>query len=339
MSREAELHAEYLYLEPSLARLRRAIIEQLEHLVDSCGLTLGVPIESRIKTWSSLAEKLERKGLKPKSLADVDDLLGVRVIFLFQRDLDPFKKAVSETFKVLSAEDTSQRLADAQFGYQSQHYVVSMPLDWERIPSLRGLSERKFELQVRTLAQHIWAAASHKLQYKHEEGVPLPVRRSIYRVSALLETVDLEFTRVLEERAQYARVQRETATDDDALDVSVVETVLDALLPAKNKDEGAEDYSELLLDLQHFNVTSRGALSGLLKPHSKSMLSSDKKEVNARLSDDEEDQDLEGRGERVADRLARGIFFTHVGLAREALRKEFGDEAVDEWLTSRANDA
>lgn len=339
MSREAELHAEYLDLEPSLARLRRAIIEQLQHLVGSCGLTLGVPIESRIKTWVSLAEKLERKGLKPKSLSDVDDLLGVRVIFLFQRDLEPFKKAVSETFKVLSAEDTSQRLSDAQFGYQSQHYVVSMPPDWERIPSLRGLSERKVELQIRTLAQHIWAAASHKLQYKHEEGVPLPVRRSIYRVSALLETVDLEFTRVLEEREQYAKVQTETATDKDALDVSVVETVLDAELPAENKDDGAEDYSELLFDLQHFNVASRGALSELLKRHLKAMLRSDKKEVKLRFGDEDDDEELKGNGERVADRLARGVFFTHVGLVREALRKEFGEEAIDEWLASLANDA
>lgn len=59
------------------------------------------------------------------------------------------------------------------------------------------MSGLKAEVQVRTVTQHVWAAASHVLQYKQEASVPLPVRRSIYRVSALLETVDLEFERVL----------------------------------------------------------------------------------------------------------------------------------------------
>jgi ppGpp synthetase/RelA/SpoT-type nucleotidyltranferase len=33
-----------------------------------------------------------------------------------------------------------------------------------------GLGGLRAEVQVRTTAQHIWAAASHKLQYKHEES-------------------------------------------------------------------------------------------------------------------------------------------------------------------------
>jgi ppGpp synthetase/RelA/SpoT-type nucleotidyltranferase len=66
-----------------------------------------------------------------------------------------------------------------------------------------------FELQLRTLAQHIWAVASHKLQYKREASVPVPIRRSINRVSALLEMVDLEFDRVLLEREQYVPATRD----------------------------------------------------------------------------------------------------------------------------------
>ncbi|WP_227815163.1 GTP pyrophosphokinase [Nitrogeniibacter aestuarii] len=331
MTREAELHSEYLDLEPSLTRLRKAMIEQLEHLVASCGLTLGVPIESRVKTWDSLVEKLARKGLRPKCLSDVDDLIGIRVIFLFQRDVAPFKEAISETFSVLSSEDTSQRLMEAQFGYKSEHYVIKMPADWERIPSLKGLSERKIELQVRTLAQHIWAAASHKLQYKHEDSVPFPVRRSIYRVSALLETVDLEFSRVLDEREEYVKVQAVESAKDDELNVSVLEAVLDELFPLSNKDRGAEDYSELIRDLNNFNVFNRGDLIGLIKDNLDEVLKSENKQVEMRRSDDDHDY-LMNRGESVAERLDRGVFFNHVGLAREALRAEFGDDEVNDWL-------
>lgn len=334
MKTENLLHSEYLAFEPSLVRLRKAMIEQLEHLVASCGLTLGVPIESRIKAWDSLADKMERKGLKPKSLSEVDDLLGIRVIFLFQRDLEPFKSAIATTFEVISAEDTSQRLTDAQFGYRSEHYVLTMPSEWERIPSLKGLSERRVELQVRTLAQHIWAVASHKLQYKHEEGIPLPVRRAIHRVSALLETVDLEFTRVLEQRDEYARAQAKTPSEQDSLDVTVVESLLDALLPAENKDHGAEDYAALLLDLQRFGVTSRAALNSLLTRNMSAILHADRVQVARKQNSYE--QDLPG--ESRPDRLARDVFYTHVGLVRQALSEEFGEGVVLKWLLSLNRD-
>jgi len=189
---------------------------------------------------------------------------------------------------------------------------------------------------VRTLAQHIWAAASHKLQYKHEESVPLPLRRSIYRVSALLETVDLEFSRVLEERDEYIRTQLERAAAHDKLDVNIVESILDDVLPAKSKDDGAEDYSELLVDLQHFNIDTRGALQTLLSEHLDAILQADAREVSDKLGGGEEDYDDEP-GERLSDRLARGVFYTHVGLTRQALGEKFGEEVVREWLFSRAN--
>lgn len=211
-----------------------------------------------------------------------------------------------------------------------------MPAAWAEIPSLQGLTGRKVEVQVRTLAQHIWAAASHKLQYKHEESVPLPLRRSIYRVSALLETVDLEFSRVLEERDEYIRTQLERAAAHDKLDVNIVESILDDVLPAKSKDDGAEDYSELLVDLQHFNIDTRGALQTLLSEHLDAILQADAREVSDKLGGGEEDYDDEP-GERLSDRLARGVFYTHVGLTRQALGEKFGEEVVREWLFSRAN--
>ncbi|WFR81432.1 hypothetical protein P9875_09800 [Janthinobacterium rivuli] len=333
MTLKDALHSEYLTMGPSLARLQRVMVEQLERLVETCSLTLGVPIESRVKTWDSIAEKLERKGLNSKKLDEIEDLLGVRVIFLFQRDLEPFHAQIEKIFKVLSVEDTSHRLADAQFGYKSRHYMLTIPAEWDGVPSMQGLTGRKVEVQVRTLAQHIWAAASHKLQYKHEESVPPPIRRSIYRVSALLETVDLEFTRVLEEREEYVKTQAMRPVEQDKLDVDIVEAVLDELLPAQNKDLGAEDYSDLLKDLQHFNIETRGALTSLLLEHKRAILSADTDEAGTRsVYDDDEFPDE--KGEHISNRLARGVFFTHVGLVRQALGEQFGEEVFRNWQLS-----
>ncbi len=148
-------------------------------------------MEGRVKSLASIEEKIERKGLTLQSVTALDDLIGVRAILLFRKDLKIADKLISKTFHVLHKEDTATRLADDSFGYQSQHYVVQLPKSWSKIPSFSELGTIRVELQVRTLAQHIWAAASHKLQYKKENSVPPPLRRAISRVSALLETVDL----------------------------------------------------------------------------------------------------------------------------------------------------
>ena len=107
--------------------------------------------------------KIERKSLEVKDIKSLPDLIGIRSILLFRTDLERVEKLILETFNVLSSEDTAKRLGEAQFGYQSQHYVLRLPEPWLAIPSMADLGELQVDIQVRTLAQHIWAAASHKL--------------------------------------------------------------------------------------------------------------------------------------------------------------------------------
>lgn len=133
--------------------------------------------------------------------------------------------------------------ADA-FGYQSVHLILrhSQPL-----PLLAGEDAPRClraEVQIRTLAQHIWAAASHDLQYKKERAVPKPLRRTIQRVSALLETIDLELERVLEEREDYV-ADIETDVDQLILDIDILRKILCDRLPAAHRDPD-ERYAKIL---------------------------------------------------------------------------------------------
>lgn len=304
-------------------RLREVVVVQLSALLASNDVTLGVNLESRVKTWSSLAEKIDRKNLSLDSLFAMHDLIGVRAILLFRPDLNKVLQLVDETFEVVSLEDTANRLGDSEFGYQSQHFIVRLPKAWLSLPSLASLSDLYVELQVRTLAQHIWAAASHKLQYKQESGVPQPLRRTINRVSALLETVDLEFERVLDERQAYIQHSQTPRAATEPLNVDSLAAVLSELLPAENKKDG-EPYAALLSNLTALKVRTPEQLRDILAKHAEYVRKADQervKEIRDRgvVEDDPE----------VSDRTARGVFFTHVGLTREALRAEFGDASVD----------
>ena len=68
-------------------RVREAVVVQLSALLSANDVTLGVPMESRVKSWASLEEKLERKQLSLDSLFNLHDLIGVRTILLFRGDL------------------------------------------------------------------------------------------------------------------------------------------------------------------------------------------------------------------------------------------------------------
>lgn len=325
------LHTDFQLSVPTAERLKTALLEQLENLFSANRVTLGVPMEGRVKAWTSIAEKIQRKALTVQRVSDLDDLVGVRVILLFKPNLSVVEKLLHTTLRVLRAEDTSTRLNESQFGYQSRHYIVTLPDSWLSVPSLAGLSQLKAEIQVRTLAQHIWAAASHKLQYKHEVTVPPPLRRSIHRISALLETVDLEFERLLGERSTYVHSNIAGLGADEPLNVDVLQSLLSELLPAANKSS-VEPYAELLEDLEHFVVRTAGNLRALLAEKMDAILQSDRAHVKSRKDSD----DYDGTS---AERVAAGVFFSHVGLTREALCEKFGHETVRSWLNTREEDA
>lgn len=307
-------------------RMRESIVTQLSTLIDDADVSLGVPIESRVKQWSSIEEKFERKSLEIDDLNSLQDLVGVRAILLFRTDLERVDALIHETFDIVSSEDTSKRLDETQFGYQSLHYVVKVPASWLTVPNMADFHDLQTEIQVRTLAQHIWAAASHKLQYKDEASVPPPVKRAINRASALLETVDLEFERVLEARQHYRETEVPARSGSETLNVDLLTTILNEILPAQNRKD--DDKSEALLqNLTALSINTATQLEVLLRKHLKAVLKDDETRVR-------EIRNGNIRFEKSLERTARGVFFSHVGLARQALRKEFGEERIHALLSN-----
>jgi putative GTP pyrophosphokinase len=212
-------------------------------------------------------------------------------------------------------------LEQSRFGYLSRHYVIGLRKAWKKIPGFSGL-DFKVEIQVRTLSQHIWAAASHVLQYKKEADVPPAVARSIHRVAALLETVDLEFERVLDEREVYARSAGATESST-VLDADNIKLILDKFFPPENKQE-PENYSALLSDLRHFKIVTVEQLRHFLEKHREAVVKKEKETLTEYQNQNAIQVTPLKRWD--AERVARGVFYTHVGLARVALGVGFGED-------------
>ncbi|WP_236190885.1 GTP pyrophosphokinase [Pseudomonas pharyngis] len=306
------LKESYFQVSQQAERLKVLLTAQLEHLLKKVDISLGVPIEARVKDWQSIEDKIVRKSLSLDKLVDLDDFLGVRLILLFQKDISAVEAILNTNLNVISSEDTALRLTESQFGYQSKHFVVELPKEWLNVPSWNDLGAIRIEIQVRTLAQHIWAAVSHKLQYKKEKSVPRPLLRSINRASALLECVDVEFDRILDARELYIEQNAKEGNRDDILNVDIIETILSKHFPAQNKGPD-EDLDDLLIDLHDFGIKTSGQLTDLINKH-----------YNEIMNSDESHAFKAGSG--------KGFYFKHIGLAREGLRKEFGDEVISDYL-------
>jgi len=314
-----ELQANYRSIEPLARTFLAEFTHQFSALLSKAEIKLGVPLESRVKDWHSLAAKIDKKSLKLDTCINLTDLIGVRAITLFKRDVASLVRLIEKTFPVQEKEDKADNLEQNRFGYLSQHFIVKLPRAWKKIPGFPG-PDFIVEIQVRTLSQHIWAAASHHLQYKKEADVPPVVTRSIHRVAALLETVDLEFERVLEERARYMKSPRATDATSN-LDTDNIKLLLDQSFPAENRDED-EAYSELLSDLRAFNITTVEALSKLIETYKNAALKAEAEAI----------EDVQSQTKPIGtttERTRRGVFFTHIGLARQLLVEKFGKKWND----------
>ncbi|WP_330235759.1 GTP pyrophosphokinase [Streptomyces sp. NBC_00566] len=200
-------------------------------LQDLLKLVLGtyeveyVQMESRAKEVASFTEKLQRKGEKyVDPLVEVTDLAGVRIITYYLEDVERIESIIRQEFSVIEEHsvDKQVELADNEFGYASFHLVLELAENRAALLEWREFAGLKAEIQVRTALQHAWAAVNHKLDYKKSQDSPRELRRRLFRLSALFELADEEFSKIRSEgRRISADYAREVNNGDYDLEVNV----------------------------------------------------------------------------------------------------------------------
>ncbi|MEU6448434.1 RelA/SpoT domain-containing protein [Streptomyces sp. NPDC046979] len=186
--------------------------ELIGEVIQSAGIDI-VQIDGRAKDVASFSEKMNRKkGKYEDPLAEITDLVGLRVITYYIEDVDEVAELIYREFKVLEEHsgDKASELADDQFGYTSFHLIFELADSRKPLPEWRAFADFRAEIQIRTALQHAWAAVNHKIDYKKSHEVPRQLRRRLFRLSALFELADEEFSHIKEESRKisedYARI-------------------------------------------------------------------------------------------------------------------------------------
>ncbi len=221
-------------------------------------------VKARVKSIPSTLDKIVRKRYE-HSLQQVEDLVGVRVICLYPRHIDPIVSLLEHEFTVLEKVDKRPAPGTTQFGYSSVHLICTlMNTPRANLPEHTGMQDIRFEIQVRTILQEAWAEIEHGLIYKSEGSAPEEIGRQIARVSAVLEMADEDFQRVYDLRETYVQKLKETdlkELSDEPLNADSLMEVIERKLPwaAGWKDlcgqELTSDVADLLFDMQQLDVT------------------------------------------------------------------------------------
>ncbi len=186
---------EYREQRPMFLEAEKKITTLLRESLAEAGIVVA-SVESRVKAEKSLAGKLEIKGAKYKSLADITDILGLRVITFYLDDVDVVASVVERLFDVDWENTVDKRRLHAldSFGYQSLHYIC-------RVPDMPF----RFEIQMRTLLQHAWSNMNHDTGYKSGVEIPREYIRNMSRLAGMLELADEQFSRIRSELTDYRR--------------------------------------------------------------------------------------------------------------------------------------
>ena len=180
---------QYRELLPTLETMAKNAYDMLRRALRQQGIYVTA-IEYRVKTEQSLAGKLERKGHKYKTIYDVTDLVGLRVITFYTDEVDKVAAIAKRVFEVDWKESVDKRKLHQldSFGYNSLHYICRLK---DATPE-----QPRFEIQMRTALQHVWSTIEHDTGYKGDVKIPREYKRQFSRLAGMLELVDDEFSRL-----------------------------------------------------------------------------------------------------------------------------------------------
>jgi putative GTP pyrophosphokinase len=287
----------------------RELANQIAHLVSEAHIELGFPIQHRVKALPSILAKIEAFHRQIESVTELQDFIGIRIILLFARDVKEACNIIRKQFSVVREYDTRSRLKSNEFGYSSVQFVIKIEKEWATLPTFLGKEGLKAEIQVRTLAQHVWAEVSQKFHYKQEQDVPESILRPLARLSALLEVVDLEFERLLVQRELYKRVARVKSLEEE-LNSDLLQAIITEYLPTQNRTE-YQSYDGLLEELRAEAITTKGELLSFIAKHISKALKLDKKYAK-----------LKSNRSKPSDKCKAAVSWSQTGLIRVMLKLE-----------------
>ena len=204
----------------------------------------------RIKSESSLKNKVLLKG-KYHHLTEITDVLGCRIITLFESDVEKVLDCLKQNFEIVETVDKRKkhRVNHIEFGYTSLHLVVKFTDSRCELIEYKKYKDILFEVQIRTVLQHAWAEVEHGLGYKSFYEPPMEIKRKLNRLAATLEILDEEFESI---RHSIARYHSSINKEEKILKTDINK---DSLIAYMNTSPIINEIAAAIAEKNHYTIT------------------------------------------------------------------------------------
>lgn len=189
---------------PRHSRLTPVVASLIESLLIRAKISF-LTVSHRTKNRTGVLEKIERKGYRDPT-KQLTDISGIRIVVYFESDVRRVSEVISNSFRI-DTENSINRdelLSVNQNGYRSTHYVCDVGPTRSTLPEFEGMSDLKFEFQIRTILQHAWAELAHDRNYKLNSSLPREMERQLYLYAGMLEIADKGFDQLSTQIDHYA---------------------------------------------------------------------------------------------------------------------------------------
>jgi putative GTP pyrophosphokinase len=161
-------------------------------------------IEGRVKDKEECIKKFRHKYQRkleadeqPYEIKDfISDLIGIRIVCLYEDQIPRVSEVLQRHFKILNVTDKIAAVESTEdsFGYKGLHMDLALNDEMASLAKFQPYAEFPFEVQIRSLIQDAWSMLDHKIKYK--KSIPVDLKRRINILSALFELADREFKEI-----------------------------------------------------------------------------------------------------------------------------------------------
>ena len=183
---------------------RKAYIRIISSLLKESDIGEVTKIEGRVKDKEECIKKFHRKYQSkleadehPYEIKDyLSDLIGIRIICLYEDQIEVVSEVLKQRFKIIDVTDKISAVESTEdsFGYKGLHMDLTLNDQMSSLPKYQQYADCPFEVQIRSLIQDAWSVLDHKIKYK--KSIPNDLKRRINVLSALFELADREFKEI-----------------------------------------------------------------------------------------------------------------------------------------------
>lgn len=217
---KSEFREFYSANQTNLENAKNAFCTLINSLLDHGNIPF-TKIEGRVKDKDECIKKFQRKYQKELENSSkeyeiknhITDLIGIRVVCLYEDDIEKIESILKEHFDIKGRTDKTHEIEKTEnlFGYKGLHLDLLLNNIRSDLPEYQSIKVYQFEIQIRTIIQDSWSVLDHKIKYK--KSIPEKLKRRINTLAALFELADREFKEIRDKTLKEEERLNETESD------------------------------------------------------------------------------------------------------------------------------